>query len=106
MKGSTSWGFRQKGSMGKSHLQLVQREKAGVKSTKDHLPKGTEPRGPKIKGWFLGTQVLSSAGEFWGFLIWKGEILFERKYGQNMGTKVMTERLRGRVYSKLEQKSG
>jgi len=57
--------------------------------------KENEPRGPKIKGWFLRHRVLSSAGEFWGFLIWKGEILSERKYGQTIGTKVVTQATRG-----------
>jgi hypothetical protein len=78
------------------------KEKMRVEFTKDHSVKGEEPRGPKIKGSIARRRVLRKAREIWAFLWWKGVILFERKYGQSIGAKVMKEGLRGGVYSRPE----
>ena len=81
--------------MGKSPRQPTQRGKTRVESSKDHLLKAKEARGPKIKGIMTRRQVLRRAWEIWEFLAWQGQILSEWKYGQTIGTKVVKQATRG-----------
>jgi hypothetical protein len=81
---------------GKFHIINRSKVKIRVESTKDHVAQSERAKGAKGQRFDCQTPELSGEpGRFGLSLDARGGILFERKYGQTIGTEVMNGCPRG-----------